>query len=98
MAILIYSNTCPKCRFIRYVLGLLNVFKHLQFLAWNRAVSSILLNYFETEDEIPYNFMLLDDDESLHIGGPAIPLIMIRLWRKYVPKTLHKKGIQTNHW
>lgn len=98
MSILIYSNTCPKCRFIRKVLGALNLFGNLQFLAWNKAKSSILLEYFDNEDKVPYNFMLLDDDESLHIGGPAIPLIMIRLWRKYVPKTLHKENQQTNHW
>ena len=98
MAILIYSNTCPKCRLIRRILGALNIFGHLQFIAWDRAVSSILLEYFDNEDEVPYNFMLLDDDESLHIGGPAIPLIMIRLWQEDVPKVLHKKADQANHW
>lgn len=86
MSVVIYSDTCPKCRFIRYVLGLLNVFGNLKFLSWNKAKSSILLNYFENESEVPYNFMLIEKNLDLHIGGPAIPLIMIRLWEKYAPK------------
>ena len=77
--ILIYSDTCPKCRLLRKVVAAIDVRRNLNFLSWRRASRGILLQYY-TVNEVPYNYMWLSKDTSLYEGVSAIPLILKALF------------------
>ena len=76
MGVVIYSNTCPKCRVIRRVLSAIDLNNRLKFLSWQKAKTGFLLNYYETEEEIPYQYFWVDDEMNIYEGGGAIALII----------------------
>ena len=81
--ILIYSATCPKCRFLRRVLGALDFHKVLRFYPWHKARLGVLLNWFERVEDIPYQFFFISPDTSLDEGSAALPLIITALLSSY---------------
>tara|TARA_Y100000034_G_C6904303_1_gene419139 strand:- start:513 stop:761 length:249 start_codon:yes stop_codon:yes gene_type:complete len=69
--VLIYSETCPKCRLARAVIGALDLRRQMAYLPWQRASTGVLLRYYRS-DEVPYNYMWLAPDGALYEGGAAI--------------------------
>jgi len=73
--VLIYSNTCPKCRLLRKIVSAIDLRHNINFLSWSQASRGILLEYYP-KDEVPYNYMWLSKSASLYEGGAAIlPLL-----------------------
>jgi len=78
--VVIYSATCPKCRFVRKILGAINLKKGLKFLTWQKASERVLVEYYGSKEAVPYEYMFIDEEQNLYEGGSAIPLIMRSLW------------------
>jgi len=74
--VLIYSYICPKCRLLRRIIGALDIKQRIGYLNWQRARVGILIHYFGSRDDVPYNYMFLKTDGSLHEGAAAIPFII----------------------
>lgn len=74
--VLIYSYICPKCRLIRAIIGALDIKQRIGYLKWQQAKNGILIQYYGSRNDVPYNYMFLKANGSLYEGVAAIPFII----------------------
>jgi predicted DCC family thiol-disulfide oxidoreductase YuxK len=77
--VLIYSDTCPKCRLLRALVDAFDLRHNIKFLSWRKASEGVLLEYYPSE-EVPYNFMWIAKGALLYEGPAAIPHILKALF------------------